>query len=330
MSIPKTIKTFSVGDRLCEGDLADIYLTSDRAAVLKVARDFRDNDLLENEARVLNRLYPKHQKEGDFYRYLPRILDTAKVSGGLHVTAFPYFGEYLSLAEILPSFPNGVDFRDVAWMYKRILAALGFIHSKGVIHGAILPTHVLVHPIEHGAKILDWSYALDFSAKIDPDPVDTVTPAAPSPPTKGLDAWDLIRMSGSMYKDDDDDDDDPPAVVIPGGPPTDLNSMHIKAISVNYKAFYAPEILRKETPSPATDIFMAAKCVVALLGGNVETNAIPDAVPTQVRAFLQASLMVNPQKRPQDAWKLHEDFDKILLSVVGKPKYRPFTMPLKA
>jgi serine/threonine protein kinase len=329
MSIPKIIKTFSVGDRLCEGDLADIYMTSDRAAVLKIARDRRDNDLLENEVRVLSRLYPKHQREGNFYRYLPRILDTAQISDRLHVTVFPYFKEYLSLAEIIQFFPNGVDYRDMAWMYKRILAALGFIHSKGVLHGAILPTHVLVHPIEHGAKILDWSYAMDFAlTKKDPDPVDPVTPAAPSPPTKGLSAWDLIRQSGNMYKDDDDDD--PPPVVVPGGPPTDPSSMYVKAISVDYQAFYAPEILHKETPSPATDIYMASKCMVALLGGNAETNVIPDTVPIQIRAFLQASLLVNPQKRPQEAWKLHEDFDGILVNLVGKPTYRPFSFPSPA
>ncbi len=336
------------GAKLFEGDLADLYTAygathpkgGAETILLKVARDRRDNDLLDNEIDVLNFLYPKGQKDEKFYRYLPRVIDTARSPDGRRIIILPYFEGFLSMADIIAAYPAGIDFRDMIWMYKRLLSGLGFVAEMGVVHGAILPPHVLVHPEGHGAKILDWSYALNFAALAAaqnvPDPVPAATSPAPAP-TKKLGVWELLRQN--LYADDDAD---PPDPALPKGPPPDPNRMYVKAISVNYESFYAPEILRKETPSPATDVYMAAKCAIALLGGNVETNQLPEKIMrgdpaasgvdeekarAQLQAFFQVSLLANPRKRPQDPWQVHEDFDKLLVSLVGPPKYRLFTMP---
>ena len=42
------------------------------------------------------------------------------------------------------AYPDGVDPRDVAWMWRRLLVALGLAHRAGVVHGAVLPEHVLI------------------------------------------------------------------------------------------------------------------------------------------------------------------------------------------
>ncbi len=44
-------------------------------------------------------------------------------------------------------------------MWRRLLVALGAAHHAGVIHGAVLPEHVLIHPAEHGLVLVDWCYA---------------------------------------------------------------------------------------------------------------------------------------------------------------------------
>ncbi len=64
-----------------------------------------------------------------------------------------------SLSEVRAAFPDGVDPRDVAWMWRRLLVALGFAHRAGVVHGAVLPPHVLIHPAEHGLVLIDWCYS---------------------------------------------------------------------------------------------------------------------------------------------------------------------------
>ena len=54
---------------------------------------------------------------------------------------------------------------------------------------------------------------------------------------------------------------------------------------------------------------------------------MPDTVPVQIKAFLQAILLPATKQRPQDAWDLELDLKTLLEGVVGKPKYRPLAMP---
>lgn len=252
-------------DRVLEDDVSMVN------AVLKVVSNPLDNDLAENEVEVLTHLFPPKAPDEKFYRYLPQPLASFKIrSGGQERQALvmPFMEGYYSMAEVYRAFPKGLDFRDVVWMFKRLLVGIGFAHTREVVHGAIVPAHVLVHPVGHGAKVIDWSYA--------------------------------VRGEG-----------------------------RVRAMSLAYEDFYAPEILEKRQPKGATDIFMAAKCAVQLLGGDSKTNQMPDAVPKEIQAFLLDLLNPLPNMRPQDAWDLHEAFDKLLVKLVGKPTYRPLSMPAR-
>ena len=290
-------KRFTLVDNLSLGDICDLYICSiangalDYKAVFKIVKQNSDNDLVENEVKILRKLYPDTAKDEKFYRFLPKLMDSFIIRGPgsqRRVNIFPWFSEHRSLVKVLQVFPDGIDYRDAVWMFKRILHCIGFAHQSHVIHGAIIPPHVMIHPVDHGAKIIDWSYALDLS--------NTTT-------SKAVTFYD--------YLTDD----------------TFLNEPHIKAISAGYKDYYPPEIFKKETPTSATDIYMAAKCAVALLGGNVTTNSMPN-IPSEVKSFLDKCLEKDNAKRFQNAWDAHEELDNILTRVVGKRKYRPFPMPL--
>ena len=283
---PQVITTpkgqYVVSDLLANGDLSDVYRCSfngkagaKKDLAFKVVQSAVDNDLLEHESKVLAALYPADQPEEKFYRFLPRIHDTFMLRGtkgrtNRRVNVLPLYGEHVPLADVIKAYPKGLDFRDAVWMFKRLLMALGFVHRKGVVHGAVLPTHVLVHPTEHGAKLIDWAYAVQ-----DPWPKDG----------------------------------------------------RVKAMSTPHKDFYAPEIPAKGMVSAHTDIFMAAMCMVALLGGDVNARKVPDSVPTPIRMFLASCLFQAQFRRPDDAWALLEEFDEMLARLVGKPKYRPLAMP---
>jgi hypothetical protein len=41
-------------------------------------------------------------------------------------------------------------------MWRRLLLALSHAHEREVIHGAVLPIHVLIHPAAHGLLLVDW------------------------------------------------------------------------------------------------------------------------------------------------------------------------------
>jgi serine/threonine protein kinase len=305
------------------GDLCNVYSINKRILedwVVKVAKVKTDNDLVWNEAGVLGYLNPPGTPDEGYFRYFPRLLDSFETLDGFRANVLVDLVGYVSVEDVLTAFPKGLYFRDVAWMYKRLLVGLGYAHNQGVIHGAILPPHVLIHPTGHGAKIIDWSYSLNLSAIVKPK-ADPTAPAVIKPSAKEHNAW-------TMLLDDSDYDPDPVLTPTIVGPPPDPNRKYIQAISVAHEKFYAPEVFAKKTPTPATDIYMAAKVAVALLGGNVETNQMPDSVPVQIKAFLQASLLPATRLRPQDAWELHDAFTALLLNVVGKPTYRPLVMPL--
>jgi serine/threonine protein kinase len=311
----------------CEGDLSTVLDATysngggDSHVLIKVSRDKADNDLVWNEAGILGYITPA--ESSTFANYIPKLLDAFEAKDGHRVNVFAPAADYIPLTEVMAAYPKGVDVRTMVWMYKRMLTAIGYAHSKGVIHGAILPPHVLIHAQHHGAKIVDWSYALNFAEIVVPKTTAKAKKADPAPtPHKAHNAWEKLL-------EDADYDPDPVNIKLPKGPPADPNRMYVRAMSVDWEPFYAPEILVKKTPMPCTDIYMAAKVAVAVLGGDPTTNQMPDSVPPQIKAFLQASLMPATRARPQDAWDLHEAFVKLLVPIFGEPKYHPFTMPAK-
>jgi hypothetical protein len=104
----------------------------------------------------------------------------------------------------------------------------------------------------------------------------------------------------------------------------------IKAIVGEYKDWYPGEVTAKQAPSPATDIAMAARCMVGLLGGDPLTGNLPSGVPMRLRAFFKGCLQVRQSARPNDAWELLQEFDE-LLQTLGSSYYprrfRSFSMP---
>lgn len=95
----------------------------------------------------------------------------------------------------------------------------------------------------------------------------------------------------------------------------------------DFGSFYPPEILEKELPTPAADIFMAAKCTVYVLGGETETDKMPDRVPDYLQNFLKSCLIQNPYQRPQDAWQVRDEFYRFMQDNYGPPRFHPFAMP---
>src|SRR5262249_23289518 len=95
----------------------------------------------------------------------------------------------------------------------------------------------------------------------------------------------------------------------------------IRTILERYQDWYPPEVLFERPGGPATDLFLAARCLVYLAGGNPETNQIPAAVPLSMQEFLRTCLLEGPRMRPDDAWALLEEFDELLRRVYGSPKF---------
>lgn len=250
---------YEVGPKLARGDLADLFaLTRDGgSAVLKLPRDPADNDLLEREATALRQL----REDGDpqFLPYVPELGENLRYEGRSGNVLARLEG-FHTLAEVREARPDGVDPRDAAWMWRRLLVALGFAHRAGVLHGAVLPEHVLIHPEQHGLVLVDWCYSVSASAD-------------------------------------------------PGG--------RVPALVSDRASWYPPEVPGREPASPATDLFLAARCMTYLMGPKI---------PDPLRNFARGCTLPAQKKRPSDAWRLLEELDELLERLYGPRKFRPFAL----
>lgn len=135
-------------------------------AILKCTRKPADNDLSENEEQILSKINEK--KEGN--AYFAKIIDTFYVAGESaekrHVIVFPYSDKFYSLTEVMKEYPAGLDPRDFAWMFNRLLEGLFFTHRAGVIHAGLLLNNILISPENHAMVLTEWIYAVPWGNQL--------------------------------------------------------------------------------------------------------------------------------------------------------------------
>lgn len=134
------------------------------SALFKVARSPRDNDLITNEVKALTRLQAV-DSSGKNPPYTPTLIESfgyrekgSTVTRQVNILSF--VEGYYSLEEVREHYPQGVDPKHMAWMFRRTLAILGTAHQNGVLLGAALPSHIFLVPETHSISVADWSYAV--------------------------------------------------------------------------------------------------------------------------------------------------------------------------
>jgi serine/threonine protein kinase len=134
--------------------LVTIKLSSAPSAAVRYAR----------EAEVLRELQVLDANTAGAYfsRLLPEVIAQGAVEGhsskqGLvlrHPTGF-----WGSLAALNERFASGMDPRHAIWIWRRMLEVLNFVHRRGWSHGDVRPEHALVHPQDHGVRLIGWASA---------------------------------------------------------------------------------------------------------------------------------------------------------------------------
>jgi hypothetical protein len=143
------------------GDIASLY--AHQRGLIKIGRDPADNDLMDREATALGRL--RATGDARFRPYIPALAECQRhrdpdTGTERRANVLGRLDGFVTLAEVRAAYPGGLDPRDAAWMWRRLLVAAGFAHRAGVIHAAVLPGHVLIHPGQHGLVLVDWCYAI--------------------------------------------------------------------------------------------------------------------------------------------------------------------------
>lgn len=131
--------------------LATIKLSSASAAAARYALEAQVSRELQGLGGDVAGAY--------FSRLLPEVIAQGVVEGssGKHGLVLRHpSGFWGSLAALNERFAPGIDPRHAVWIWRRMLEVLNFIHTHGWSHGDVRPEHALVHPQDHGIRLIGW------------------------------------------------------------------------------------------------------------------------------------------------------------------------------
>jgi len=168
---------WALGQCIAHGDIADVY-TGQRArwptelVIIKLLRDRSNSKLLDNEWETLQTLHRSDARGADTSTMsLPQSVIHGDIRTGLHagtrVSIFRWESGFRhSLEDVIRAYPQGIPPRASIWLWRRILETLSFIHASAMVHGAVLPSHILVQENEHGARLVGYGCAGRTGEKI--------------------------------------------------------------------------------------------------------------------------------------------------------------------
>lgn len=268
-NIPISIGAYSVGRKPLVGDIADIYLSVDDA--VKVARNADDNDLMRAEQYALGLVGKK--VKGPVVKGFP-VMTEHFLHRGREVNVLEAVPQGFVTAEYIHGKLPQVPGQALVWMFKRILSVLDWTHHLGLVHGAMLPCHVLFypdndgtttnpHPYKHTARVVDWCYSVKYEER--------------------------TRLSSWVPR---------------------------------WEAHYPPELLLKQSVSPASDIYMAAALIMYLSDGKALTGGLEKPLSSILVKCMQPDIA----KRYQSCGEVFAAWVKAAEHVYGTPKWVDFNL----
>ena len=166
--------TYRVTNTAHTGHVATVHRAVDQTnatVAVKVANAARDSDLIDAEARALRTL-TNDPTLIDYAAFFPTVREAFAVRTPGHPARRAVVTNYVSgwypLTDAASAQPRGggLQPRDAAWIYRRVLTALGAAHSVNLIHGAPTGDHILIHPEQHGLMLIDWTASTDTGGKV--------------------------------------------------------------------------------------------------------------------------------------------------------------------
>ena len=169
-------KHWAVNRRIAKGDISDVY-TGGRArfptelSMLKILRNSKDIAPFDNEWNALETLHRSKAAGADvFTKLIPQPIYHGDISSGdfkgKRANIFRWrSGFHHTFEDVLSAYPQGISPQASIWVWRRILEVLSFIHASGMVHGAVLPSHLLVQKNEHGVFLVGYSSAGTESEK---------------------------------------------------------------------------------------------------------------------------------------------------------------------
>lgn len=143
------------------------YENGSKTCQLLVTNDPDDNDLGTNYAEKLLRLH--NEVEGQYRVFYPELIEKFSLAqkGKKHFGITYKVPEgFYSLTEIKNAYPQGLNGRNVAWIFKRMLVTVGNAHDCGLVHGGLSDEAFIIHAEKHGLKLRNWQYSVNEGEKL--------------------------------------------------------------------------------------------------------------------------------------------------------------------
>ena len=168
---------WALGQHIAQGSVSDVY-TGQRArwptelVILKILRDRKDLDRFDNEWDVLQTLHKSNTVGADsFTMLIPQPVAHGDISSGVYagkrVNIFRWIsGFYDTFDAVIQAYPQGIPTRASIWIWRRILEVLSFIHASGMVHGAVLPSHLFIQEMEHGVRLVGYGCSDHIGVKL--------------------------------------------------------------------------------------------------------------------------------------------------------------------
>ncbi|MBC9706058.1 MAG: hypothetical protein H9W81_14000 [Enterococcus sp.] len=127
-----------------------------------ITKEAVDNDLTTTYTEALKNLDKVPERYRAFY---PKLVESFRyrtsdnIDHSALVQQIP--AGFVPMSRILEVYPQGIDGRDVAWIFKRVLTALGNAHDLSLVHGAATLDSFLILPEQHGIILSEWQYSVE-------------------------------------------------------------------------------------------------------------------------------------------------------------------------
>lgn len=168
-------RVYTIVKLLKVGDVSDIHLAQSETDdgilhdyIVKISRIDEAYKMLDNERKIVGELLTA---AGDttYRKYFPTLVESFpahdKIQKRVNVFTAYSSNDIFTGEEIHEKIP-ALDGKHLAWMFKRMLTAVGFAHRQGYVHGAVLPCHVRFDIKNHGVQLTSWGHAVPLGSKI--------------------------------------------------------------------------------------------------------------------------------------------------------------------
>jgi len=273
-------RTYLVEGLIGQGDKCDVYRgwwshTPTEQVVIKVLVNRSDKDLLDAEIAHVCVLSKSNERGSEYFKGTVPMLVTSGLAvfpDGTIREAVVYryqHGRDWNLREVMDAYTYGVSTKTMVWMANRLFLQMSWWHDTGLVHGGLIPSHLLIHPRDHLMDVVDWTTAV---------------------------------RNGHMLR------------------------YGVKG----HQTYYPFEVFNSKPLSIQTDIAMACRVMIAVVGGNPETGEVPAKVPKSLADMLITHARYGTDEQSHrliTAMKFYTEFGAVAKREYGPRSYTPFHMP---